>query len=134
MWNYVYMKDSSMSSIYYPVMVYIDKNDNVQQVTTGYQELSVIQNYLEYYCGIQNEDSVFTVKYRPNGGDGDEIVKTYNMKSTAEVLNNPYNNTGYGILNLMVRVIFIQLVLRYPILKQILYYMHSGRSLSSLRM
>ena len=95
MWNYVYMKDSSMSSIYYPVMVYIDKNDNVQQVTTGYQELSVIQNYLEYYCGIQNEDSVFTVKYRPNGGDGDEIVKTYNMKSTAEILNNPYNNTGY---------------------------------------
>lgn len=35
---------------------------------------------------------------------------------------------------LMVRVIFIQLVLRYPILKQILYYMHSGRSSSSLRM
>ena len=95
MWNYVYMKDSSMSSIYYPVIVYVDGNDNVQQVTTGYQELSVIQNYLEYYCGIQNGDSVFTVKYRPNGGDGDEIVKTYNMKSTAEVLNNPYNNTGY---------------------------------------
>ncbi len=51
MWNYVFAAGKS-GSITLPVMVYIDRNDQVRCVTAGvYDEESIVAN-LEKYCGV----------------------------------------------------------------------------------
>ena len=50
MWDYVYLAGIG-SSIYYPIIVYIDSNNVVQYVTQGYCGAGAFTNNLNYYCG-----------------------------------------------------------------------------------
>ena len=50
MWDYVYLAGIG-SSVYYPIIVYIDSNNVVQYVTQGYCGAGVFTNNLNYYCG-----------------------------------------------------------------------------------
>ncbi|MCM1297055.1 MAG: InlB B-repeat-containing protein [Muribaculaceae bacterium] len=52
MWNYIYAAGLGNSgSITWPVICYIDANNRLQYVTTGYQASSAVLDYLEKYCG-----------------------------------------------------------------------------------
>lgn len=84
MWSYVHM-NSSATQISFPVIVYIDSNNKVQNVTTGYQALSDIEENMQHYCGVIGDGNVYTIKYNPNGGTGDSIRKTYPVSTTAVV-------------------------------------------------
>ena len=50
MWDYVYLAGIG-SSVYYPIIVYIDSNNVVQYVTQGYCGAGAFTNNLNYYCG-----------------------------------------------------------------------------------
>ena len=95
MWSYVHM-NSSATQIYFPVIAYIDSNNKVQNVTTGYQALSDIEENMQHYCGVTSDGNVYTIKYNPNGGAGDSIRKTYLDNTTAVVEECTYAKTGYS--------------------------------------
>ena len=95
MWSYVHM-NSSATQISFPVIVYIDSNNKVQNVTTGYQALSDIEENMQHYCGVIGDGNVYTIKYNPNGGTGDSIRKTYPVSTTAVVEECTYAKDGYN--------------------------------------
>ena len=95
MWSYVHM-NTSATHISFPVIVYIDSNNKVQNVTTGYQALSDIEENMQHYCGVISDGNVYTIKYNPNGGTGDSIRKTYPVNTTAVVEECTYAKDGYS--------------------------------------
>ena len=95
MWSYVHM-NTSATHISFPVIVYIDSNNKVQNVTTGYQTLSDIEENMQHYCGVISDGNVYTIKYNPNGGTGDSIRKTYPVNTTAVVEECTYAKDGYS--------------------------------------
>ena len=95
MWSYVHM-NTSATQISFPVIVYIDSNNKVQNVTTGYQALSDIEENMQHYCGVISDGNVYTIKYNPNGGTGDSIRKTYPVNTTAVVEECTYAKDGYS--------------------------------------
>ena len=95
MWSYVHM-NSSATQIYFPVIAYIDSNNKVQNVTTGYQALSDIEENMQHYCGVTSDGNVYTIKYNPNGGSGDSIRKTYLVNIAAVVEECTYTRAGYS--------------------------------------
>ena len=95
MWSYVHM-NSSATQISFPVIVYIDSNNKVQNVTTGYQALSDIEENMQHYCGVTSDGNVYTIKYNPNGGSGDSIRKTYLVNIAAVVEECTYTRAGYS--------------------------------------
>ena len=95
MWSYVHM-NTSATHISFPVIVYIDSNNKVQNVTTGYQALSDIEENMQHYCGVISDGNVYTIKYNPNGGTGDSIRKTYPVNTTAVAEECTYAKDGYS--------------------------------------
>ena len=95
MWSYVHM-NSSATQISFPVIVYIDSNNKIQNVTTGYQALSDIEENMQHYCGVISDGNVYIIKYNPNGGTGDSIRKTYPVSTTAVVEECTYAKDGYN--------------------------------------
>ena len=95
MWSYVHM-NTSATHISFPVIVYIDSNNKVQNVTTGYQALSDIEENMQHYCGVISDGNVYTIKYNPNGGTGDSIRKTYPVNTTAVAEECIYAKDGYS--------------------------------------
>ena len=95
MWSYVHM-NSSVTQIYFPVIAYIDSNNKVQNVTTGYQAVSDIEENMQHYCGVTSDGNVYTIKYNPNGGSGDSIRKTYLVNIAAVVEECTYTRAGYS--------------------------------------
>ena len=88
--------NTSATHISFPVIVYIDSNNKVQNVTTGYQALSDIEENMQHYCGVISDGNVYTIKYNPNGGTGDSIRKTYPVNTTAVVEECTYAKDGYS--------------------------------------
>ena len=95
MWSYVHM-NTSATQISFPVIAYIDSNNKVQNVTTGYQALSDIEENMQHYCGVISDGNVYTIKYNPNGGTGDSIRKAYPVNTTAVVEECTYAKDGYS--------------------------------------
>ena len=95
MWSYVHI-NTSATHISFPVIVYIDSNNKVQNVTTGYQALSDIEENMQHYCGVISDGNVYTIKYNPNGGTGDSIRKTYPVNTTAVAEECTYAKDGYS--------------------------------------
>ena len=95
MWSYVHM-NSSVTQSYFPVIAYIDSNNKVQNVTTGYQAVSDIEENMQHYCGVTSDGNVYTIKYNPNGGSGDSIRKTYLVNIAAVVEECTYTRAGYS--------------------------------------
>ena len=82
MWEYVRLGGLG-SSIYYPVVVYVDSNNVVQYVTQGYYGAGAIRSNLDYYCG----------GFKVEAGEASTSIlkgETYQVttKVNGEIINN----------------------------------------------